>query len=84
MQIKVTRFLEKGDFMRLRNVTFAYNLPTKLLQKAKIASCRIFVQGQNLATFTKFKGYDPELTGTLVGAQYPAMKQLTGGINIGF
>lgn len=84
MQRNVTRFLEKGDYLRLRNVTFSYNLPTNILQKARIKSCRIFFQGQNMATITQFRGYDPELAGTLVGAQYPAMRQVTGGLNIGF
>ncbi len=84
MERNVTRFLEKGDFLRLRNVTVSYNLPNTILQKVKIKSMRVFVQGQNIKTFTKFRGYDPELAGTLVGAQYPALLQLTGGLNITF
>jgi hypothetical protein len=84
LQNNVTRFLEKGDFLRLRNVTLAYNLPKSMLQKVKMSNCRVFVQGQNLATLTEFKGYDPEIVGTLNGGQYPAMRQMTVGANIGF
>ena len=84
MQRFTTRFVEKGDFLRLRNVTLAYNIPLNLLQKVKIKSARCFVQGQNLFTTTKFRGYDPELAGNLTGAQYPVLKQITGGINIVF
>jgi TonB-dependent starch-binding outer membrane protein SusC len=84
MERNVTRFLEKGDFLRLRNLTISYTLPNAMLEKVKVKSVRVFVQGQNIKTFTKFRGYDPELAGTLVGAQYPALLQLTGGLNITF
>jgi hypothetical protein len=51
----------------------------------KIRAARIFVQGQNLWTSTEFRGFDPEATGiSLNGAQYPALKQLTLGLSIGF
>ncbi|MDZ4071810.1 MAG: SusC/RagA family TonB-linked outer membrane protein [Sediminibacterium sp.] len=84
-QSQVTRFLEDGSFWRLRNVTLGYTFPTKMLGKTGIRSARIFVQGQNWWTATKYESFDPESTGTaLVGAQYPALVQTTVGLNIGF
>lgn len=50
----------KGDFVKLRNVTFAYNLPKSLLEKVKISSARFYVSGQNLHIWTKYPGPDPE------------------------
>jgi hypothetical protein len=48
---------------------------------------RLFVQGQNLVTITKYRGYDPEVFGggsLNAGAQYPTLKTVTAGINLGF
>ncbi len=84
-QAQTTRYLENGSFLRLRNVLLSYNLPSALVSKAKMSSVRVFVQGQNLFTRTEFLGWDPELAaGTLVGAQYPALRTVTAGLNIGF
>ncbi|MGH2564863.1 MAG: SusC/RagA family TonB-linked outer membrane protein, partial [Ginsengibacter sp.] len=47
-----TRFLYKGDFIRLRNLTVGYNLPASLISKLKISSLRIYVRGTNLWTRT--------------------------------
>lgn len=79
-----TRFLESGDFLRLRNITLGYSLPSEFLQQVKLNSARIFIQGQNLYTWHKFKGYDPEVaTGDLLGAQYPQLRVITFGVNVG-
>jgi hypothetical protein len=84
-QTQTTRFLEDGSFWRLRNVTLGYTFPAATLTRANIRSARLFVQGQNLWTSTKFLGFDPEVTGIqLVGAQYPALVQTTIGLSIGF
>jgi TonB-linked SusC/RagA family outer membrane protein len=79
-----SRFVESGDFIRLRNVNLSYSLPANLIDKLKIASLRMFLQGQNLLTFTDFRGFDPELSGNLIGSQYPALRTVTIGVNIGF
>jgi TonB-dependent starch-binding outer membrane protein SusC len=82
-----TRFVENGSFWRLRNVQVSYNLQRNLLQRLKINSLRVFVQGQNLFTITKYRGYDPEVpAGGFInaGAQYPTLKTITAGVNIGF
>lgn len=79
-----TRFLEKGDFLRLRNVTLSYTVPQRLVSRWKINSLRVFAQGQNLYTWHSFKGYDPEVfTGVLTGAVYPALRIVTVGASIG-
>jgi len=82
-----TRFVENGSFWRLRNVQISYNLPRTFTQKIKVNSLRVFVQGQNLFTITEYRGYDPEVFGggTLnAGAQYPTLKTVAAGINLGF
>jgi len=81
-----TMFLEDGSFIRLRNVQVAYNLPAKTAKSLKINSLRFFLLGENLWVGTKFKAWDPELGtgGVLTGAQYPALRTLTGGITVGF
>lgn len=85
MEQNTTRFLENGGFWRLRNVMLSYNLPRNWLQRAKINNVRVFLQGQNLATITKFKGFDPEVpASSLTGAQYPTLKTYTFGVNVGF
>ncbi len=57
-----SRYLLDGSFIRLRNVALNYNLPTSLVQKARLSSARVYVQGANLLTFTKFTGLDPEVS----------------------
>lgn len=52
----------KGDFVKVKNVTLAYNFPAKVANKAKLASARIFVAGQNLAIITDYPGPDPEVS----------------------
>lgn len=82
----------KGDFVKVKNVTVAYNLPPDLLSKAKISSARIFVSGQNLAIITKYPGPDPEVSsnGTSNTAQGVDRNTIANGrtivfgLNIGF
>ena len=81
---ETTRFVEKGNYLRFRNVTLSYSLPKSLLDRWKIRSARVFAQGQNLYVWHNFQGYDPEVvTGSLGGAPYPQLKTITFGINLG-
>ena len=83
-QPNTTRFLEDGKFVRLRNITLSYTINNTTLGKLRLASLRLFAQGQNLITWSSFKGYDPEIaSGVLQGAQYPALKAFTIGLNLG-
>ena len=82
---ETTRFVEKNDYLRLRNVMLSYTLPKKMMDKWKLRNVRVFAQGQNLYVWHNFQGYDPEIvTGILGGAQYPQLKTVTFGLNLGF
>lgn len=56
------RFLEKGDFFRMRQLQFGYTLPSQLTKKAWIESLRVYVSGENLWTWTNYSGIDPEFS----------------------
>ncbi len=80
-----TRFVERGDFLRLRNLNVSYTLPQSWVTPIGVSRISVFGQGQNLFTWTEFQGFDPEMaTRGLTGAQYPALRTLTFGLNIGF
>ncbi len=79
-----THFVENGDFLRLRNASISYSLPKQLIGAIKLTSVRFFAQGENLVTWTNFRGFDPEInSGSLTGAQYPALRTITFGLNVG-
>ena len=83
------RFLEKGDFLRLQNLVFSYNVDTKRLESASkgiVKTMRWYVQGQNLFVWTKYKGIDPENTSELGidNASVPQLRTFTFGVNVGF
>jgi hypothetical protein len=85
------RFVEDGSFMRVKNVQLGYNLPSKLLNKMRFQKFRIYVSAQNLLTFTKYSGLDPEI-GTIgsvfeIGIDrgfYPQSRTFLGGIQLNF
>lgn len=56
------RFVEKGDFIRLRQLQIGYTLPVTLTNRAYIDKCRVYVSGENLWTGTKYSGIDPEFS----------------------
>ena len=79
------RFLENTSFLRLKNVTIAYSLPQLWLQKSKFfTSARVYLQGQNLLTFTGFTGFDPEYAGNRYLGVYPTSRQFTFGVEVSF
>ncbi len=86
------RFLEDGSYLRLKTVTIGYTLPKSLLAHAHIRTARIYVQSQNLVTFTKYTGLDPEVntfsgSNTSLGTDfftYPQARTFTGGVTLGF
>ncbi|WP_338868429.1 TonB-dependent receptor [Spirosoma sp. SC4-14] len=86
-----SRFLENGSFVRLKNVSLSYNIPSSLLKNK--ANIRVFASATNLLTFTKYSGPDPESsrvgssTDTAIGidyGSYPNSKTYTLGLNLGF
>lgn len=56
------RFLENGNFLRMRQLQFGYTLPSQLTKKAWIESLRVYVSGENLWTWTNYSGIDPEFS----------------------
>ncbi|MBK8489376.1 MAG: TonB-dependent receptor [Saprospirales bacterium] len=85
------RFIEDGDFIRLRNITLGYTLPISVIQKVKGNRLRIYVSGTNLWTSQKYTGYSPEFSsqGNVfeVGIDrgiYPIAKTVLGGIELTF
>ena len=80
-----TRFLQNNSYMRLKNLTLSYNLPKPWISKLALSSVQVYVQGDNLFTIHKNQGLDPEqgITG-ITYYRYPAMRTISGGINIAF
>jgi len=86
-----TRFLQKGDFVRLQNLSISYRMP---LDSKVISNLRLFVTGQNLLTFTKYTGQDPEVntnkslnnipSAGIDHTSYPRARTLTVGANVTF
>lgn len=56
-----TRFVEKGDFIKLDNLNIGYTLPKSITEKISIDKMRVFVQGQNLWIISDYSGIDPEM-----------------------
>lgn len=80
-----SRFLENASFLRLKNVMISYSLPDKVLRRTKFfTSMRIYLQAQNLLTFTPFTGIDPESSSNVYKAQYPMARQYSMGIDLSF
>ena len=80
-----SRLLEDASFLRLKNLTLSYNFDRKFIQKSKIIkNLRIYGQGQNLLTFTKFQGMDPESTANVYQAAYPMTRQFSAGVEVTF
>jgi len=83
--------VEDASFLRLRNITFGYDLTGKVL-KGKVQRARVFVTGTNLYTWTKYIGFNPEVSNQMQLAQvqgedygaYPLIRSYSVGINVGF
>jgi len=88
-----TQYMEDASYVRLKNVTLAYNIPSKLLARFKLGSARLYLSGVNLATITNYTGWDPEVNtdyrasninqgGDFYAA--PQIKSFVFGLNVGF
>jgi len=84
--------IEDGSYLRFNNVTIGYNLPKRLVEKAKITSLRVFATVNNLATITNYSGYDPDVTARRSDpltpgvdfAAYPRSRTMVVGVNLNF
>jgi len=82
-------FVEDADYLRLRNLSFGYTLPSDITKMAKISKVRFYISAENLITLTKYTGYDPEIGGGVFSngidyGIYPQARSVLGGINITF
>ncbi|WP_330443475.1 SusC/RagA family TonB-linked outer membrane protein [Flavobacterium sp. C4GT6] len=87
-----SRYVEDGSYARIQNLTLGYSLPQDIVSKVKMSRVRIYGSVQNLHTFTKYKGYDPEigsfnqnqlLTG-IDNGRYPSPRTFSVGVNVEF
>lgn len=93
------RFIESGSYMRIKNLSIGYNLPTTSLQSltgGAVTKFRLYISAQNLLTITKYTGYDPEvgtrnlnnatplLTNGVDYGQFPSARTFLAGVQIGF
>ncbi|GAB3272063.1 TonB-dependent receptor [Larkinella harenae] len=93
-----SRWMQDGSFLRVKTVSLGYNIPGRLLRKVFAQSARVYVSALNLFTFTKYTGYDPEVStqyansttqtaNVALGHDFytpPQSRTLTLGINLGF
>ncbi len=83
--------VEDASYLKLSNVTFGYTFPERMISKIGLSKLRLYVTGSNLLTFTKYSGYDPEVStmsdpltpGVDFGA-YPRSRSVVFGINVAF
>lgn len=87
-----SRYISKGSYLRVKSVTLGYNLPKTVLSKLKIDRVRVYVRGQNLFTFTNYKGWDPEVNADFNASNInqgvdfysaPQIRAIIFGFNIG-
>jgi TonB-linked SusC/RagA family outer membrane protein len=74
-------WLDDLSYLRIRNVQLGYNLPKNLLRRINVNNFRVFVSGENLHTFTSYRGIDPESTASMNDV-YPLLKSFSLGVNI--
>jgi TonB-linked SusC/RagA family outer membrane protein len=93
VQVASSRNIFDGSFLRVRNVTLAYSLPTTFLKKIKLSNARVYITGENLYTFTDYFGYNPEVNVWYGASQprfgvdqgtYPVARTFSLGLNVGF
>jgi TonB-linked SusC/RagA family outer membrane protein len=89
MQTVSDFYLHDGSFVRLRNISLGYSLPGKVTNFLKIKKLRIYIAAENLATFTKYQGFDPEIGGSVFNngidhGIYPQPRTLMTGLNVTF
>jgi TonB-linked SusC/RagA family outer membrane protein len=83
-----SRYLEDGSYWRIRNINLSYDIPRSILSKVRISNASIFLSADNLFTFTKFSGMDPDVSSFgmagLSDFKYPISKQYLFGVKVSF
>lgn len=85
------RFVEDGSYLRLKTLQLGYNLPQSWLKRVKFDKFKVYLTAQNLLTFTRYKGFDPEI-GNIGGSLeigidrgfYPQARTIMGGVSLTF
>jgi len=82
-------YIQDGSFVRLRNITLGYSLPKSITDAIKLTRLRLYVSAENLYTFTRYTGYDPEIGGGVFDngidrGIYPQPRTIMTGINVTF
>lgn len=76
-----SRFIENGSFVRLKSTTLGYSLPANITERLKLSRCFFYITGENILTFTKYSGFDPEVS--LYGKSASTEKNIAPGIDYG-
>jgi hypothetical protein len=89
-----SRWVEDGSFLRIKALNFGYNLPASVVGRARLENARVYIAGQNLFTFTRYNGWDPEVNTAYFGESNvqlghdfytpPQQRTVTVGITLGF
>lgn len=81
-----TRFMHKGDYIKLKNLSLAYTFPASTFRRWGISGATVFAQGENLFVLTELEGYDPDMwnNGNLATAKYPTATSVTAGLRFNF
>lgn len=80
-------YLKDGDYFRIKNLQIGYTLSRSISSKAGLNRARIYLMSENLLTFTKYNGYDPEIGGGTMSIDrgiYPQARSYMIGLNLGF
>ncbi|HEX8359054.1 MAG TPA: TonB-dependent receptor [Longimicrobium sp.] len=88
----VDTMIEDGSFLRLSNLTLAYNVPSRWASRRGLRETRVYLSGNNLHTWTKYSGYNPDVSSMGVGnvnrgvdvGAYPLARTVTIGFNVGY
>lgn len=86
------RYIEDGSYIRIKNITLGYTVPKRIVEKYHLSNVRFYGSVQNLATFTDYSGFDPEIGASTANAnvygldngRYPSPQAFTFGINVSF
>ena len=87
-----TRYIEDGSYLRIQNVSLGYSLPENIVRRVGLSMARVYFNVQNLYTFTKYKGFDPEIGSYNQSAllqnidmgRYPTPRTYTVGLTLNF
>jgi TonB-dependent starch-binding outer membrane protein SusC len=81
-----TYWLRSGDYLRLKNAELGYTVAAAAVKRFRLASCRFYISGFNLLTFSKIKDlpFDPEIPGSGYGSSYPYLRTFAAGVSVNF